>query len=223
MTKFRILIDLDVIIYRGLFACKDQNYYKQLRACDNIIYRIMDKFGDDITLVLSGPNNFRYKISNSYKANRKPESRPQYLFDARGYFAKYWGAVVTDGFEADDFIGMNHDENSIIVTSDKDMNQLGGNIYNPFTNELYFVDNREFYFYYQLLVGDAADNISGIRGIGDKKARKWLEGKDKESMRFITKSLYKKTFGDNWQSMYDTNARLIFLLRDEKSNYYEYY
>lgn len=223
MNQFRTLVDLDVIVYRGLFALKDQNYYKQLRACDNILYRIMDRFGDDMTLVLTGSNNFRYQISKAYKANRKPESRPTYLQDARNYFVKYWNAVVTDGFEADDFIGMNHSGGSVIVTSDKDMNQLGGNIYNPFRDELYFVDNPDFYFYYQMLVGDASDNISGIHGIGDKKARKWLEGKDKESMRFIVKSLYQRTFGDAWQSTYDTNARLIFLLRDLKSQYYEYY
>src|SRR5580765_2897944 len=121
----RLLIDTEVILYRNLFGLKDSWYYHQIRSCDNYLEKIMDRFDTtDITLFLSGSNNFRYKIYPLYKSNRKDSERPRYLYDARIYFLKYWNAVCAEGCEADDLIAMNHDEDSIIVSTDKDFNQL---------------------------------------------------------------------------------------------------
>lgn len=228
----RLLFDLDIFLYRALWGCKE-GYYRQLMTCDYMIEKVMDHFeSTDITLFLSGSTNFRYEVSSLYKANRKPEARPTYLSDARNYYRKYWGAVVSVDCEADDLIGLAHNDDSIVVSTDKDMLQLGGLIYNPVKNELIEIDNPEFFFYLQMLTGDQADNIVGVRNpdkghhkfppnFSETTAKDWLVGKDKEEMKATVEDLYFAQYGDEWFQVYDTNARLLFLKRADAEEYYE--
>ena len=49
------------------------------------------------------------------------------------------------------------------------------------------------FFYYQMLVGDSADNIPGLPGCGDARAKKLLEGADTEMELFKrVKEAYKE-------------------------------
>lgn len=231
----RLLIDLDSIIYRGLFALKYSNYYKQVRVCENLIEKAADRVeSSDITLFLSGKGNFRYAIYPDYKANRKGVERPFYLHDARQYFIKYWNAVCEDDMEADDMIAMNHDEDSVIVSSDKDFNTVGGNILNPFTNVLYYVKNPAFHFYKQLLVGDMVDNIPGVLNpakahhkippnFTEKTASEELLDKTKEEMRVLVQAMYENEYREEWFKFYDRNAQLLFLKRSVESSYKDFY
>lgn len=228
----RLLFDLDIFLYRALWGCKE-GYYRQLMTCDYMIEKVMDRLeSTDITLFLSGSTNFRYGISSLYKAHRKPESRPEYLWDARNYYKTYWDAVVSDNCEADDTIGLAHGDNSIVVSTDKDMLQLGGLIYNPVKDELVEITNPEYFFYLQMLTGDQADNIIGVRNpdkshhknppnFSEATAKDWLVGKDKEEMKSTVEDLYFTQYGDDWFQVYDTNARLLFLKRADAEEYYE--
>lgn len=228
----RLLIDHDIILYRGLFGCKE-GYYRQLQTCEYMIERIIDRLGsDDITLFLSDSRNFRNEISADYKANRTTSVRPPYLHDARLYFRKYWDAVLTDNCEADDAIGMAHDDESIVVSNDKDMFQLGGFIYNPVKDEMFDIQNPEYFFYLQMLVGDHADNVEGLRNpekahhknppkFTDATAQTYLAEKSMEEMRQIVQDLYFAQYGDGWFEKYDMTARLLFLRRADTDNYYD--
>lgn len=96
-----------------------------------------------------------------------------------------------DGYEADDYIASlceNHEEYKItIVSTDSDFNQLVNErvtIYNPRGKEgiFYNVDQvfEKFNVYpqqivdYKSLIGDTADNIPGVKGIGPKRAAEIL-------------------------------------------------
>jgi 5'-3' exonuclease len=79
---------------------------------------------------------------------------------------------------------MAHTEHSIIVSNDKDFKQIAGEHYNPVKDEFEVVDDTmaAFYFYHQMLKGDAADNIRGVDGIGEVRATRLLTGLTPEEM-----------------------------------------
>lgn len=198
-----------------------------------MLEKIMDRLGsDDITLMMSGSGNFRYQLSDKYKANRDPSQKPFYLHDARQYYVRYWDAVVSEGCEADDVIGMAHDEDSIVVSTDKDMYQLGGLIYNPVKDEMYDIENPWYFFYLQMLTGDKADNVDGVKNqekahyanppnFTEATAGGLLVGKSCEECRDAVRWIYAAGYGEDWLSKYDTNARLLFLKRASAQEYYQ--
>jgi len=140
-------------------------------------------------IFLSGRNNFRKKIATiqKYKGNRDDSRKPAHLQECREYLIRRWNAIVTEGEEADDQLGINQSENTIIASTDKDLDMIAGLHYrfpifgNPgFLYEVEEVEaNRNFY--KQLLVGDTTDNIQGVPGIGAKnKAMKDLDAIEDE-------------------------------------------
>jgi len=232
MTK--LLIDCDTIIYKGLFACEDR-FYAGLRACDFTLDNILQRYNyPDYTLAMSGKGNFRKKLYPEYKANRDPNQRPKYLYEAKEYMKKYWGAVEAHGMEADDLLAQQHNEGTVLVVEDKDYKQLGGNFYNYWKNEAFEITNPYYYWYQQILCGDRQDNIPGCLN-PDKLHHKnppcftndtagvLLEGKTKEEMKKIVQLQYKLVYGEDWFSKYDLTARLLWLVRDPNKNYYDYF
>jgi 5'-3' exonuclease len=93
--------------------------------------------------------------------------------------------MYQEGYEADDLIASicaNATDECIVVTYDKDMLQLikypHVKIYNPqqkrmlddeYVKEKYDIPSQHFDLYLAL-VGDAADNIKGVRNVGPKRA-----------------------------------------------------
>jgi len=148
--------------------------------------------------------NYRYRVKGAYKeykATRKP--RPYHHRNMRFYFMDKYNAEIYEFGEADDKIGMIAYEKYIaaveygskfrycIVSTDKDFNQFPGPIFNPMNGKLTFSDmfgylnlvnpkkllGRGFKFFCaQMLMGDSADNILGVRGIGPRKCYKYLRG-----------------------------------------------
>lgn len=95
-------------------------------------------------------------------------------------------SMKVEGWEADDLIYATNkfyeDDITVIVSTDKDMLQLVDDktfIWSPYKEKLITPDNfvnetgvpKRFYLTYRILVGDKSDNITGIKGIGDKKAK----------------------------------------------------
>lgn len=132
-----------------------------------------------IYLTPTDGSNFRYEVSPDYKANRKAEKPPHFLV-LREYMLEVHKAEVAFGMEADDLLGINQTKDTIICTIDKDLRQIPGKHYDFVRDSLYTVTPREglLWFYTQMLIGDGADNIAGIRGIGIKKSANILCGKD---------------------------------------------
>jgi 5'-3' exonuclease len=230
----KLLIDLDGIVFRCLKATEDQNYYSQLRACDNKVEDIISRFGCEYLLVLSGSGNFRKILYPEYKAHRKVEDRPRYLSDTRGYFVKYWPTVIAEGMEADDLVATLSDSESIIVSNDHDYLQVGAKIYNPWKDQLIEVSNPEFYFWRQMLTGCSSDGVPGLKtpekahfknppNFTEDTASKVLEGKSPEEMKETVQNLYKQVLGEEWFSRYDLTARLLFLRRKDAVEYYQIY
>ena len=215
-----ILIDGDIVAYRCAFKCNDES---EKTACyttgsflsDMIshLYTLID--GEpDYKVYLTGKGNFRHDIAvtEPYKGNRKEKEKPVHLEAIRQYLIKDWNAVVSEGEEADDLIAIDATAipDSIIVSLDKDFNQVPGKHYNFNKQDLYNVSEDEglLFFYRQIIMGDKADNIVGVHGIGEKKSQKLLE--DLSEIEMYNKCI---ELLDSEERVIE-NARLLWLRRE---------
>lgn len=128
---------------------------------------------------LSSPQNFRRIVYPRYKAHREGQLVPKFLMEAKEALAAEWDSLTIDYLEADDVMGIlatKPDTRYTIVTIDKDLLQVPGHHYNPDKNKHEYVSENtgRTRFYEQWLMGDATDNIPGIRGVGPKKAHKMV-------------------------------------------------
>lgn len=185
------LIDGDMLCYRIGFACNEQSERVAKSTMTNFVYDIIEDLGESVTdseMFLTGKGNFRndYAVTAPYKGNRKAE-KPIHLPALRDHLLDKFNANMSEGEEADDAIAIRATElgdDSVIVSLDKDFNQLRGWKYNFVKKEWFFVTDEEgvLNFYKQFLEGDKIDNIIGVRGIGPKKAHKLLEGLTEREM-----------------------------------------
>lgn len=181
------LLDGDILCYRVAAATENEEektaihtlavFLEELVMCPALL-KVEESF-----FYLTGKNNFRYDIAKTvpYKGNRKDKPKPKHLPLLREYLEKAWGAEVAQGQEADDAIvikatELGYDE-SIIVSLDKDFLQVPTWHYNFVKNTLMKQSDADalLFFYSQILTGDSADNVQGVKGVGPVKAAKMLK------------------------------------------------
>jgi DNA polymerase-1 len=208
---------------------------------DQMMHNILDTTGaDTFRVFLSGSNNFRHEIYPEYKANRKDMIDPRWRKACKEYLVREWDAEVTDGYEADDALGINQhianeaqkhqdygvlvpaDCDTIICTIDKDLDQVPGLHYSwPIVRGGTVVREGKIYevseieglrsFYRSLLVGDRTDNIFGVDGIGKVKAAKAIDHLETEEEMFErVVELYQ---GDMDRML--VNGKCLWIMREE--------
>jgi hypothetical protein len=197
-------IDADIVTYRNAASCEAKDKITGEYVVTEplgIAFARVDKMMRDCLhelavpeyqAYLSGGDNFRYAINPQYKATR-PTYRPQYLQACREYLVTEWGAKVTEGYEADDAVGMAQTDSTILCSNDKDLNMIPGEHYNFIKKERFYVTEMDGIkaFYRQMLIGDTSDNIIGIRGIGPVKASKLIDHLESEEEMFkVVTNLY---------------------------------
>jgi 5'-3' exonuclease len=196
----RALLDGDIYAFRSASSAEQDNLGIAIYRVEEMIDKTMAETGaDEFSIFLSGDNNFRYQIYPEYKATRNPV-KPQFLKGVKDYLIEKYKAVVSDGCEADDLLGIEqcwnadmngHPNGTIICSIDKDLRMIPGNHYSfeirgrsskgtewvrPM--ERAYVEPFEGLkrFYTQLLTGDSTDNIKGAVGVGKVGASRLLEG-----------------------------------------------
>ncbi|MDR2098812.1 MAG: DNA polymerase I [Rickettsiales bacterium] len=204
MNKKYILIDGSGYIFRAFYALPPMTRSDNLPVgavygfCNMLLKLLVERDGrDEIVAVVfdAARRNFRNDIYPEYKANRQetpPELAPQFAYIRKAVEAYGLPSVEQVGFEADDLIAtyaeqarMNGDE-VVIYSSDKDLMQLLSSnvaIYDPLksravTKETVFEKfgvGPERVVDVQALVGDASDNIPGVKGVGPKTAAELIE------------------------------------------------
>lgn len=222
MTDSQItLIDGDIVAYRAAFSCEEGTDIDAEEYIDDLLSYIMNatqftENWDNVEVFLSGSNNFRKEVNTEYKANRT-RPKPDLLPSCMTYLTEAYGAKVSDGQEADDDIviratELGYDE-TIIASIDKDFLQVPCWHYNFNRGTMVKVEEFEglLFFYEQILTGDAADNVKGVRGIGPVKAKKLLKGAlNERDMYEICLKAYK---GDTEKVA--ENGKLLWLRRTE--------
>ena len=177
-----LLIDADLVAYRcAATVSEDMDRDIAFYRMDVLIQQILEATeGASYSLYLTGKNNFRKKINTEYKANRKDTVPPVYLQECREYLVENHKAIISNGCEADDLLGLNQTQESVICSLDKDLLMIPGNHFNWTRLEFTHVKPLDGIrtFYKQMLIGDRSDNIFGVNKIGPVKAEKLIEHLD---------------------------------------------
>jgi len=201
--KTLTIIDTFGFFFRNFYALpnlrnKDGFPTGLITGFANFIYTLREEHETDYILFAldAKGENFRHEIDPNYKANRSPapEDLKTQLPVAISWIEKMgFKSFLQEGFEADDVIAAAtkfakaHDIKVRIVSHDKDLYQLIEDgkvvIYDPIKRQE--IDRQKcfekFGVYpervgdYLAIVGDAADNIPGVKGIGAKGAKKLID------------------------------------------------
>ena len=188
---------LEQVYNEGINRCENslleiQNYL------ENIFF---EEVTDWQLFITTCTKNFRHNIVKDYKKGRKKNN---YVWLLREHYRNN-GAFHADTVEADDLIADRCDAlglgNYIIISPDKDMKTIGGyywsyykqrardingdvirNEYGNYEQEFKhklvdFITKKEaeLFFYSQMLIGDAGDNIKGVKGLGVKRTDRLLK------------------------------------------------
>ena len=193
------LIDADIVAFRCAASCETEQYEESAKEIavlrtDKLMREILYVTSADFYhAYLTGKGNFRKKINPEYKAHRKDKPVPKYLQDCKQFLIDNWNTELCEGYEADDALGTMQTKETIICTIDKDLDMIPGDHYNWVKNESYTISEVDGLrnFYKQLLIGDKADNIFGVAGIGTVKAERIIGPLDyEEDMYKVVSELY---------------------------------
>jgi len=206
----KALIDGDIVVYRAAASAEEDDQWIAQARADQMMQDILADTGStSYSVYLTGSGNFRREIAPSYKANR-PDSRPKHWEAVREFLVTQHKAIVCNGFEADDQLGIDQDKThgaTVICSIDKDLLQIPGKHYN-FVKKVFqdvTYDEGIKALYIQSLVGDRSDNIFGVQGIGPVKAERALAELLPEEYYEACRSLY------NDDERYHLNMRLLYI------------
>lgn len=177
----------------------------------------------DLKIYLSDGKNFRHEIAKTreYKGNRKVEHRPAYEHDIKKYLRENYDTMVAENEEADDLMAIAQTkygpEDSVIITLDKDLDQVPGLKYNWMHDVGYNITPEQAYynFHIQLMSGDSTDNIPGLPKIGPAKAAKALHGLETEQEQFdeVCRMYQIHSGKEDWQEYLTEQGRLLWIQR----------
>lgn len=170
-------------------------------------------------IFIGGERNFRddVAVSYPYKGNRENARRPDHYDKIREYLVDVWGAEVQDGIEADDRLGIEQTDETVICSLDKDLDMVPGWHFNWVKQEKYFVteDMGRLRFYSQLLTGDPTDNIVGIHRMGSVRAAEVLADMSTEQEMFCEVGKQYAIHFDNPEERLLENGKLLWMMREE--------
>lgn len=218
------LIDMDLVCYRCAASAEEDDFeivrYRMNELLDNILEKVQ---ATEYKAFLSGKDNFRKQLYPEYKANRTQE-KPKHLEAAQYYAVKELNAEAEYQLEADDLLGINQTEDTIICSLDKDLLQIPGKHFQwaigttKWEKPDTFIEQTELeglrLFYQQCIKGDPTDNIKGIPKMGKVRAEKELKDCSTELEMFSkVKELYQN------DDEFLMNAGCLWILRDFNQYY----
>ncbi|MBT4527079.1 MAG: DNA polymerase I [Deltaproteobacteria bacterium] len=195
-------LDSMAILYRNYFAMIRNPMINSKGLNTSGIYgffsqivKIIETEKPDYLAVVSDSKEptFRHKQFPEYKANR--EKMPDDLVEQLSYLPRLVEAlnlpyIIMPGFEADDIIGTlmricsEKDMEGVMVTSDKDYMQLVTEKNVMFNHKNQKIGIKQVFEKFACrpnqvidilgLMGDASDNIPGVKGVGEKTAIKLI-------------------------------------------------
>lgn len=206
-----------------------------------VLVKLQEMFDKKLKLYLTGSGNFRDRLATiqPYKGNRVHSHKPKYYKDITEYLLDFWDAELVNGREADDALGCaqwdvwsSGSDDSVIVSIDKDLDNIPGYHYNWRKENLYYIDLDEAdrKFWKQVIIGDTTDNIRGLPGCGpvfadnllaDKQG--WVEYYDAVLSAYKSKGHSEEAFFENASLLWIQRVKdLNFDDRPYPDSYYNY-
>jgi 5'-3' exonuclease len=199
-----VLFDIDSLLYSSCYNVSEfeEAVFKFQEIYHWTINQIEEEYEIEQVIPLGlCRGNYRYKIDPSYKANRKVEL-PDYYNELCQYIYKDMDVVSTVGCETDDLVVAYHKrlgkDNAIICSIDKDYLQVEGIIYNYLKKEFIHVSPEQALqnFYFQMVVGDSADNVNYCKGYGKRWCEKNLIHNTEFGYQRSVLKLFKQLYGN---------------------------
>lgn len=193
--KTTLLIDGDILIYSICSATEyvarfdDEtdvafsNINEALALCDDTVTRWMEKLNAEFCVIgFTGKDNFRKTVYPQYKAHRKACRKPCGYKPVKERLGAKYCVKEEPALEGDDIIGILQTEktydNSIVISSDKDLNCIPGLLWNPDKDDeprLITPGEADRNWLTQTLTGDKTDGYPGLEGVGPVGAAKILK------------------------------------------------
>lgn len=206
----------EYVVEHQTVVTADSEEAKSIAKCMVQDILLFNKANSYDIFLSGGGSTFRHKLDKDYKAHRVRV--PVYKDVVRDYLVDTFKAEITPStHEADDLLGItqyNFDPYETIICSiDKDLRMIPGRHYNILTRAKSTVSKEEAMsnFLRQMLIGDRVDNIKGIKGIGEKKAKLIVDNFPKRNPFDLIAECYEIN-GLTVEQM-DTTARLLWILR----------
>ena len=219
----KLLIDADFIVYKSCAAAETEidwgddtilvtsKFSDALKATERDLTKLKNKFGTFSSLILffSDSVNFRKKILSDYKGHRN-RKKPCGYKRVINKLKESYEVIIMPTLEADDSMGVYSTQNpgNIIVSPDKDMKQIPGELYNLDERFTVTPEGGAAWHLIQSISGDQTDGYGGVPGIGVKRAEALFKDKG------YTWKVVVKAFKDKGLSEEDAlvNARLARIL-----------
>ena len=191
LSPVKVLVDADYFFYRAATAAEmeieyttdltvivgDHNEGKKIIKAE--LSKLRKRFEtDDLVLTFTDTTNFRKSIAPTYKGNRI-KRKPAGYKKLKEWGMNTWPSVMWNSLEADDVLGILATKgdltNFIIVSPDKDMQQIPCRIYNLKEEFTQTPEDAKRKLYEQCLTGDATDGYKGCTGVGPKRSSQILD------------------------------------------------
>jgi 5'-3' exonuclease len=225
MSNHTGLIDGDVLLHMCLWKAKTFSDFKV--NFHMVMEDIKDSTWISDYIIATGSRSgtsFRDIMYPDYKRSKTREKgrtkRVEFFSEAKEHIMSLACCEHDEQLEADDLIGHWSSQvvNPIIITIDKDLDQISGLHYNPHPTRkrLYRIGEKESkeFFLKQLLTGDGMDNIPGVQGVGPEKTKKIIEQSTNLAASII--ETYKKVYKDDWVDYFLANGKLLYIQRKPK-------
>jgi DNA polymerase-1 len=220
-----VLIDFDSILYKNI-----ESLDEYCDRVDEIISQVVvDTKSSHYRVFLESKGNttFRKILNPSYKANRVNKELPLNFKEIKEYIIQTYNPYLSVGVETDDsiistikYLQSEYPLSEVVIAvNDKDYHTFPVTSYDLYHARFGEIKNitkeqANFNFHKQLLMGDASDNVKGVKGIGDKGASKVLE-----NSKFLLLSVareYKKVYKGKWKEVLKVNHLMLKLREDCK-------
>ena len=224
----KLLVDADFFFYRAASAAETEMDYSEdltvvvgdfrqgKRIVEQELTKLRTRFDtDDIELFFTDSKNFRKEIDPSYKGNRRKRKPAGYL-KLKNWGLEKYPSLIMPALEADDALGIaatsGQYDNFVLVSPDKDMQQIPCRIYNLKDEFTQTAEDAERKLYEQALTGDSTDGYSGCKSVGPKRAKDILDASKGDYWAATVKA-----FKDNDMSEEDAlrNLRLARILQSQ--------
>jgi DNA polymerase I len=196
--KRTLLLDGDIFIYRITAALETPidwgndlwTLHCDLGECKEALNSQIAEYKEklnatDVILAFSPKTNFRYRILQTYKCNRKGKRKPVCYVPLKEYAIATYPSFQRPDIEGDDVLGILATSpvivkgEKVIVSLDKDMKTipcLYCDMRDPVTVQEITEEQANWQHMYQTLIGDTADGYTGCPGVGPVAATKLLDG-----------------------------------------------
>ena len=217
-----LLIDGDLFAFKTAISIEEpiqweDNFWTLHADAKFGIEKLKDEFNnlasklkaDKIIIAFSSPINFRKKVLDTYKSNRKKSRKPIIYKELLNFVNTNYLTFTMEGLEGDDVLGIlatsgEIEGDVIIVSSDKDMPEV----------EVITKKQADYNFMLQTLAGDSTDGYSGCPKVGMVTAQRILgEPKDIKLMWKEVVKAYEKQDLTKKDAL--TQSRLARILRSE--------